>query len=586
MQSTVRLILVLFLVALILQNYNSVRMLTQSVSYLDNQLVTQAGMIGSQVSERLNSSTENLDPGFVAHLLAPWLQSRSLLGVLVYVDQKLQISLLPDVPPEIRKIMQDPDQLLGRKLSVRMDKFLFFGKDLPQTNTRKKLVLVMNAEESVTIESSASFMRRLNFLFIGFAVLITFYFLEGTWRPYRQLMKAAKSAPAEIPVGENPDEAEFLIATFKGVISRLKEKEQELAKLHMAEKARADEVEQLNQDLIRSISSGLILADRTGRIRVFNQAAETIFQIGRTKVLGEMYDKVIQKISPAFKEDIDRCFTDQANINRAELEIKTEGGELRYLGANIMPLQDHQQKFAGVSCLFTDITEFKLLQLYITQKEKFASLGEMAAGVAHEFRNSLATIVGYLQLLENKILPDQKTYTGPINKELILLQKVVNDFLSFARPVELHVTEVKLDELLRDCVSEVKISAVGNPVDFAMMGNFSEVRGDESMLRQLFINLLKNAAESIDGTGRKGRVEINGTTSANGKFSVIEIRDNGLGIPPENLSRIFTPFFSTKDTGVGLGLAIGQKLVLQHNGTISAESLAEGSLFRVQLPLE
>ena len=138
MQSTVRLILVLFLVALILQNYNSVRMLTQAVSYLDNQLVIQAGMIESQISDRLNSSTENLDPGFVAHLLAPWLQSRSLLGVLVYVDQKLQISLLPDVPPEIRKIMQDPDQLLGRKQSVRMDKFLFFGKDLPQTNTRRK----------------------------------------------------------------------------------------------------------------------------------------------------------------------------------------------------------------------------------------------------------------------------------------------------------------------------------------------------------------------------------------------------------------------------------------------------------------
>jgi signal transduction histidine kinase len=222
----------------------------------------------------------------------------------------------------------------------------------------------------------------------------------------------------------------------------------------------------------------------------------------------------------------------------------------------------------------------------MAQKEKFASLGEMAAGVAHGFRNSLATIGGYLQLLENKISPDCSSYTSAINREFELLQKVVNDFLSFARPVQLQRTKVNLEELVRECGEEVRIASMSAPFVFSMGGTFPQISGDETALRQVFTNLLLNAAESIDGTGRKGKIEMIGSLSSNSKHCVIEVRDNGAGISPEDTSRIFTPFFSTKEKGVGLGLAIVQKLILQHNGSISVESTPNGSVFRVQLLLE
>ncbi|HEY7160644.1 MAG TPA: ATP-binding protein, partial [Acidobacteriota bacterium] len=224
------------------------------------------------------------------------------------------------------------------------------------------------------------------------------------------------------------------------------------------------------------------------------------------------------------------------------------------------------------------------LQKHMAEKEKYASLGEMAGGVAHEFRNSVATIAGYMQLLENKIDPDRKEYTEPIQKELQSLQKVVNDFLSFARPVELEMGNVSLFDLLQECVEEVKVG-IPREVEFQMYGVFPEVHGDERMLRQVFTNLIRNAAESLEGSNRKGKLEISGSTALNGKFCVIDFADNGLGIRSEDVSRVFTPFFSTKQDGVGLGLAIVQKLILQHNGTISVDSGPEGSLFRVQLPV-
>jgi signal transduction histidine kinase len=206
--------------------------------------------------------------------------------------------------------------------------------------------------------------------------------------------------------------------------------------------------------------------------------------------------------------------------------------------------------------------------------------------VAHEFRNSIATIAGYVQLLDNKIETDQKKYTGPVQRELESLQKIVSDFLSFARPVELQMQEVPLENLVRECVQEIRVTLPPQGFEITMDGTYRNVMGDEMMLRQVFLNLIRNAVESMDGKRDLGKVNITASISANGKFTVIDIRDNGAGIPTENLTKIFTPFFSTKQSGAGLGLAIVQKLVLQHNGTIGVDSTAEGTLFRIQLPIE
>jgi PAS domain S-box-containing protein len=572
MQNTVRIILVLFLIALILNSYNSMKILNVALTSLNQDFEQRTELIARQIENEISSH-----PDFNRQQLQEFLAGKKddygVLAAIIY-GPKGQPEISVNLPPQLRLVTaKRPAE------STRHEKYLL----LPHG---KSLLLIFDAARVLQMERSTKIISYLNLLLMGFAALLAFYFIESTLRPYRALLQAAKSAPPSLTEERTGSEADFLIATFRGVISRLKDKEQELAKLHRAEKARADEVQQLNQDLIRSINSGLLLIDHAGDIRVFNHAAESILQLPRDRVLDRPYGEVTPQISSAFAEDVKRCFEERTDVNRAEVEIKTPNNEVRYLGAHIMPLQDAQQKFAGVFCLFTDITDFKQLQEHMAQKEKFATLGEMAAGVAHEFRNSLATITGYLQLLENKAPSEQKTYTSPIHKELQLLQKVVKDFLSFAGPVQLRIAAVSLQELIRECVEEVRVSEAGRSCVLTVQGNFPQVPGDDIMLRQVFINLLRNAAEATEGTGRPGKVMVTGSTSSNGRLATIEVRDNGSGIPPADLPRIFHPFFSTKEKGVGLGLAIVQKLVVQHNGTIVADSSEEGTAFRVQLPLE
>jgi len=583
MRGTVRLVLLLFLIALVFNSYNSTRLLSIAFQSLDRDVERRTGLATSQISDELSNDALS---GSIEDYLRTRMKMYGIEGAVLYgTDSRPEGKLGSNLPSQLRQILDEPGQILRNAQGTRWEKYLLVPAQYRRGDQMRSIILVFGIEKLVQIQRSAKIVSYLNFVLMAFAALLAFYFIEAALRPFRLLLQTAKSAPPSLHPGDARNEADMIINTFQGVIGQLKEKEVELERLHQSEKARADEVQQLNQDLVGSISSGLILIDQARVVRLFNSAAESILQFPCQDVLGRPYMDIMASISADFKEDIDRCFQERIHINRAELEIRLRQKEPRYLGAGIMPLQDRLKNFAGVFCLFTDITEFKQLQRTMVLKEKFAGLGEMAAGVAHEFRNSLATISGYMQLLENKISGDQKDYIAPVHKELDLLQKIVKDFLSFAGPVQLQLSRVNLRDIIQECVEEVRVSQVDKPVLISARGVFPEISGDEAMLRQVFGNLLRNAVEATDGTGREGRVEVSGTLTANGKALVIEVQDNGAGIPPEDQARIFIPFFSTKKDGVGLGLAIVQKLVIQHNGTILVESGQEGTLFRVQLPV-
>lgn len=580
MRNTVRLVLILFLGLLILLNYNSIRVLNIALSFLNKDLDQRSGLIVREVSSNLSKKTNafSQNPKELENYLRTQMDVYDISGiVIVRPNETAEVSLFKY--SDMQSITT-PEILNKSKKNARVGGYLIKSETIETIGSDKQISFLFSLKEVLKIENFTKIVGYINFLLIAFAAFMVFYFMEASFKPYRALMQTAKSAQSHLNSSESRNEADFLIGTFNGVISRLKEKEQELEKLHQTEKARADDFQQLNQDLIRSISSGLILIDQSGKVRVFNQAAESILKFPRNEVLNQPYEAVMDRISVGFKKDIVRCFEELVPVNRAEVEVRNEQGEVRYLGANIMPLKDRQQNFAGVFCIFTDITEFKLLQQSIALKEKFAGLGEMAAGLAHEFRNSLTKIAGNISALEEGMQSEQKIYVDSIQKQLQFLQKVVNDFLNYARPVDLELSRVNLDELLKDCIDENKSSSI----EFSVTGTFPTVQGDDTMLRQVFTNLLRNAVESMDGNSRPSRIQVNGSISSNDRFSIVEVRDNGTGIREEDLPRIFAPFFSTKRKGIGIGLAMVQKLVLQHKGTISVESTPEGSVFRVQLP--
>ena len=579
MHNSFRLIVILFLAALVLHNYNSNKVLNLALDTLEQNIQQNNGIITEQTLAELTPAGPSPGPAVLQRISA----SHGLEGIVIYgTGLKIQEKFHNNLPPELQKELQSAENF-PQSLTIR-EPYLIRRVHPSRKQGWTAVLLLFKTERFFGIQRSTRIISYLNLLVIGFAAILGFYFIESTLRPLRVLMQTARSAPtADLPESGNRNDSEFLIGTFKGVIAKLKEKEQELNRLHQAEKARADDVEHLNQDLLRSIGSGLILIDQSGKVRVFNHAAESILETSRLTALKQPYASVLSRYSPRLLTDIQDCFANRNHIVRAEMELQTAKGNPRFLSASIMPLQDRQQKFSGVFCIFSDITEFKMLQQHMAQKEKFASLGEMAAGVAHEFRNSIATITGYLQMVEERVTLEQQTYIAPIQREISSLQKVVNDFLSFAKPVQPESVAVDLREIIRECIAEAGVTS--RNTHFDVRGEFPEIQGDEAMLRQIILNLLRNAVEAIKEAGHRGLITVTGTASAETRICRVEIRDNGSGIRQEDLGRIFTPFYSTKQNGVGLGLAIVQKLVLSHNGSIHVESGPNGSLFRVQLPM-
>jgi signal transduction histidine kinase len=246
----------------------------------------------------------------------------------------------------------------------------------------------------------------------------------------------------------------------------------------------------------------------------------------------------------------------------------------------------------------TDITEVTQLREQVALKKNLESLGEMSAGLAHEFKNAIATLHGYVQLLQSLDLDDKARGTASsLLNEVRNLSDMVTSFLNFARPQPLQVDEVDLNELIEDCAgelasifkqAEVELLVAGtegaSPADRAMV-----IRADERMLRQALVNLIRNAAEAIPESQTDRRVEVVRSTrqdKAGKGWAVIEIKDTGEGIPAADLQRIFIPFFTTKATGHGVGLALAHRVITQHGGTLTASNAkGGGAVFSLRLPL-
>jgi signal transduction histidine kinase len=246
-------------------------------------------------------------------------------------------------------------------------------------------------------------------------------------------------------------------------------------------------------------------------------------------------------------------------------------------------------QITGALCLLADLTELAALQRQVLMKESLAALGELSAGIAHEFKNSLATISGYAQLIRAESQGDIAENSQRILEQTRALAHVVTEFLKFARPMDLVDEEIAVSPLVDRVIAEV--CDVAANVKLSRTGEFENISGDEALLRQALLNLTRNAAEAAGTHAAErtdGCVTLHGSIEHTGGQSVqrISVSDNGPGIPPADLSRIFVPFYTTKANGTGLGLAIVQKIVVQHGGTVEARNQAGGGAeFIVWLPL-
>ena len=409
-------------------------------------------------------------------------------------------------------------------------------------------------------------------------------------RPYRQLVDEAERAPVE-PAGRGRarDESEFVLETFQEVVAQLRAKQRELERLSARAAERAATAEQFSERVVASLPSGLVAFNSEGRATVFNAPARTLLGV-EGRVEGEDFQTLLAR-APELCEMVGRCLRTGELYRREEVFLRLDGGRARRLGVTVAPVDPSPAGGSrGVLCMLTDITEVAELREAVARKRNLESLGEMSAGLAHEFKNALATLHGYAQLLQNAALSEEAraSSTAALLQEVRSLSEMVTSFLNFARPKTPDLGDVRLRELLDACAADLGALFGARRVALTIEGEFPEVRADERMLRQALLNLLRNAAEAIPDDAPGRRVHVTGSNEADdsGRFwARVEVEDTGTGIPDEDLQKIFIPFFTTKSKGHGVGLALAHRVATDHGGTLSAANSPNGgAVFTLRLP--
>jgi len=359
---------------------------------------------------------------------------------------------------------------------------------------------------------------------------------------------------------------------------------QQLRVQERAAKARAEASERLSSEIIASMTSGLLVVGEDRQIRSLNPAGQRMLAIAPDGSVGD-FRRVLEHASP-LADVVDECLQTAQPVLRRTIKL-TQAGGASHLGITVSPIRDEGGHSHGAICLFSDLSEIADLEDQLRLRDSLARLGEMTAGIAHEFRNGLATIHGYARLLDLEQLPAEfRPYVQGIRDETEELGQVVTNFLNFAKPTQLTLGRVDMASLAEHAADEIRADARARSGSVSVGGEFGAVEGDEVLLRQALSNLCRNALEACSAVGISPHITVEGTVDAAQRQQRIAVTDNGPGVDEVNAASIFRPFFTTKAHGTGLGLALVQKVIVTHNGRIAVEPRpGAGARFSITLPL-
>ena len=333
--------------------------------------------------------------------------------------------------------------------------------------------------------------------------------------------------------------------------------------------------------LISSLPVGLIATDSQGNIQICNQSAEEIIGVTEGNTLGHSPETVL----PApLAEMLQQSLLDSNTLQQKEIFFSDGTNWKRSLLLAGLSVIDDEDRFAGNMVLIQDLSQIKELEEELRHNEKLAALGKMAAGVAHELRNPLSSIKGLAVLLRsrfNEDTSDQET-ADILVREVERLNRSIGELLDYARPHNLETMRISLVPVLKKAMSLIRVDA--EAMGIAMKEDFAEnlplIEADQDKLNQVFLNLFLNSVQAMENGG----ILQVGTSVENNRV-ICTIEDTGCGVEPQYASKVFDPYFTTKNEGTGLGLAISAKIVEEHGGTIEFESIAnKGTIVKVSLP--
>ncbi|MEW6735739.1 MAG: ATP-binding protein [Acidobacteriota bacterium] len=429
-------------------------------------------------------------------------------------------------------------------------------------------------------------------------ILVIVTIVAGGFALLRIWLRPFRARPQIVGVGEpavvstGSRATEFLVGTLQALIDGLQVEREELVRHRDLERKRAAFIEQFNERIVASITAGLVVVEHTGYVVIVNGQAGTLFngdreQVQELQILRGMRYEVFFQRAPRLCQLIAACLQDGRRTALEEFEAQRLDGSPCLLAVTVSPMrQDSADSIQGALCLISDLSEVMELRQRLRLQENLANLGEMAAGIAHEFKNSLAAISGYGQLLQSIADTRGQTWAHALVTEVHHLSQVVTDFLNFARPQKLQRMPISLQDIIEDCCDTMLSKADQHGVTIKLKGELPEVLGDPTLLRRAFLNLIDNGIEAIPADATVKLITLSGIIDLADNQVSIEINDTGSGIPATELNKIFIPFFTTKSRGYGIGLALVQKIFLAHEGSVKVVSQeGVGSTFTCSLPL-
>jgi len=409
--------------------------------------------------------------------------------------------------------------------------------------------------------------------FLGLTAIVTVLVAVLTFA-FLKFMTAARDTRGRLR--ESGVDTAFLSATLQDAVTRLKAQERAMA-------LRAETSERVSEEVIENLTAGLLMVDQQGVVQIVNPVGRRLLGIDDGPHEGLPYREVLANVGTVAAL-IEECLVTRRPIIRRAVDIAPGQTTALHIGLTVSPLRAELPVPHGVICLFSDLTSVVALEEQVRIKDSLARVGELTAGIAHEFRNGLATIHGYSRLIDlNALPPVFRPYVEGIRAETESMGEVVTNFLNFARPTQLNFSPVDLRAVTERAAEDLRGDARALGGDIRVAGEFATIDGDDILLRQAFSNLLRNAIEACAAAKVAPAVVVDAQISREDGACTLVVSDNGPGFSEDSRDRVFHPFFTTKPQGTGLGLALVQKIVVSHNGRVTAGA-GPGGRITIVLP--
>lgn len=341
------------------------------------------------------------------------------------------------------------------------------------------------------------------------------------------------------------------------------------------------QLDRFNHLMIHTVRNGIILTDKNGWIKELNPFMEKIICRSREQLM----DQSVFKLEP-FGPLVETMLNTGEEIADQEIVFHDDMMQTTVCLFDALPVYDDERKMVtGAYLQFRDITDRHELERQILLSEKFTAIGKLAAGLAHEIRNPLTSVIGFVYLMKQNVKhSSDMRYLDIIDQELMTLNKLVSQFVLMAKPSNPQIRTCNLKSLILDTVALMQSQAILKSItlETRLPEEALEVKIDAQQIKQVLVNLIQNAIEAMHNQG-----VIRVMLHRKEDHAVIRIIDEGEGISNEHLKQILTPFFTTKEEGLGLGLSISYRMIESHKGKMEISSKpGVGTTFTVQLPIE